>query len=154
LFEARRDPNIHGVEPSPRHDERGQAMAELAIAGPVFLFLLVASLQLAIVVMHTYNVRQVTRETARWLALHPDTTDTAVTAQAIALRMPPMRSDAIERVTALPACPSLMTGRCPTGRAPGDVVTVELEYDLGDALFLPGFEELDLPPYRVSVLVE
>jgi hypothetical protein len=126
----------------------------MAIAGPVFFLLLFASLQLAVVVMHTYNVRQVTRETARWLALHPDTTDTAVAAQAVALRMPVMRPEAIERVTALPACPSLSGGRCPTGRASGDVVTVELEYDVAHALFLPGFDGMTLPPYRVSVLVE
>jgi len=134
--------------------ERGQALIEMAFAGPIFLVLLLGSLQLGMVVMHTYNVRQVTRETARWLAIHPDTIDTAVTARAVALRMPVMRPEAFARVTALPACPSLAGGRCPTGRAPGDVVTVELEYDLADALFLPGFEELTLPLYRVSVLVE
>jgi hypothetical protein len=142
------------VQISPRPGERGQAIVEMAIAGPVFFLLLFASLQLALVVLHTYNVRQVTRETARWLAIHPDTTDTAVAAQAVALRMPLMRPEAFERVTPLPSCPALAGGRCPTGRAPGDVVTVELEYDLADALFLPGFEELALPPYRVSVLVE
>ena len=133
--------------------ERGQAIVEMALAAPVFFFLLFASLQLALVVMHGYNVRQVTRETARWLALNPDTTDTAVAAQAVALRMPTMREDAFERVTALPACPSLTAGKC-ANRAPGEIVSVEVEYDVADALFLPGFEELTLPPYRVSVLIE
>jgi Flp pilus assembly protein TadG len=133
--------------------ERGQAIVEMAFAAPVFFFLLFASLQLAVVVMHGYNVRQVTRETARWLAIHPDTTDSAVAAQAVALRMPSMREDAFARVTALPSCPSLTAGKC-ASRAAGEIVSVEVEYDVADALFLPGFEGLTLPPYRVSVLVE
>jgi hypothetical protein len=133
--------------------ERGQALVEMAFAAPVFFFLLFASFQLALVVMQSYNVRQVTRETARWLAINPDTTDAAVAAQAVALRMPTMREDAFERVTALPPCPSLTAGKC-ASRAPGDVLSVELEYDVADALFLPGFEDLTLPPYRVSVLIE
>ena len=135
-------------------DGRGQALVELALAAPLFLFLTFASLQLAVVVMHGYGVRQVTRETARWLALNPDTTDAAVAARAVELRMPAMRADAFERVTPLPACPSLTAGRCPTGRGAGEVVSVEVQYDLVDALFLPFFEGLTLPPYRVSVLVE
>jgi Flp pilus assembly protein TadG len=136
-----------------RVGERGQAIVEMAFAAPVFFFLLFASFQLALVVMHSYNVRQVTRETARWLAIHPDTTDAAVAAQAIALRMPPMREDAFERVTATPACPTLTAGKC-ANRAAGEILSVEVEYDVADALFLPGFEGLTLPPYRVSVLIE
>jgi hypothetical protein len=134
--------------------ERGQALVEMAFAAPVFLFVLLASLQLALVVMQTYNVRQVTRETARWLALHPDTNDADVAAQAVIMRMPVMSAGAFERVTPLPACPTLTAGRCPTGRSPGDIISVELEYDVADALFLPGFEGLVLAPYQVSVLVE
>jgi Flp pilus assembly protein TadG len=139
--------------------ESGQAIVEMALAAPVFFFVLFASLQLAVVVWQSYSVRNVTRETARWLALHPDSTDAAVAAQARALATPILRPDDMTSVVASPSCPSLSAGRCGTGRAPGDVVTVEIEYDLANALFLPTeYAGLTfptrLPPYRVSVLVE
>jgi hypothetical protein len=65
-------------------------------------------------------------------------------------------------VTPSPACPSLSGGHC-AGRSPGDVVTVEIVYDMTDSIFLPTTFNLGtmsvtfptrLAPYRVSVLVE
>src|SRR5205823_2382701 len=79
---------------------------------------------------------QVTRETARWLALHPDTTDGLVVAHARAAAMPMMDAASFQRVTPAPTCASLVGGRCP-GRAPGSIVTVEVVYDLSRTLFLP-----------------
>ena len=146
---------MHRIE----RQESGTALVEMALAAPVFLFVLLASMQVAFIVMQTYSVRQVTRETARWLALHPDSTDATVAAHARALVMPAMRAADMTRIVASPACPSLSAGRCVNGRAPGDVVTVEIQYDLRNALFLPtDYAGLtlptQLPPYRVSVLVE
>ena len=58
--------------------------------------------------------------------------------------------------------PPLSAGRC-TGRSPGDVVTVEIVYDVTNSVFMPttfgmGTASWTFPtrlqPYRVSVLVE
>jgi hypothetical protein len=147
---------------SAHRDERGVALVEFALAAPIFIFLLLASFQLALIGMQSYSTRHVTRETARWLAINPDTTDSAVLARARALAMPGMRSNGFIRVTPTPACPALTSGRC-AGRSPGDVVTVEIVYDVTESVFMPtnfGFGTMRvtfptrLQPYRVSVLVE
>jgi hypothetical protein len=139
--------------------ESGQAIVEMALAAPLFFFVLFASLQLAFIVWQSYSVRHTTRETARWLALHPDSTDAQVETRARALAIPALRASDMSRIAASPPCPSLTAGRCPSGRAPGDIVTVEIEYNIANALFLPAeFAGLrfptELPPYRVSVLIE
>jgi Flp pilus assembly protein TadG len=146
-----------------RDGERGQGLVELALTLPIFFFVLLAGLQFSLIVMHDYGVRYVARETARWLAINPDTTDSALTAQARSIAMPGMRAASMTGVAATPACPSLSSGRC-TNRAPGENVTVEIRYDLASsALFLPtefGFWEprlrlpTALPPRRVTVMVE
>jgi hypothetical protein len=147
---------------SAHRDERGVALVEFALTAPIFIFLLMASFQFAMIAMQSYSVRHVTRETARWLAINPDTTDSGVTARARALAMPAMRTAGFVSVTPSPACPALTSGRC-AGRSPGDVVTVEIVYDVTDSIFLPttfGIAPMQvtfptrLQPYRVSVLVE
>jgi hypothetical protein len=154
-------PKLFAMQTAHR-DQRGVALTEFAFAAPIFFFMLMASFQFALIAMQSYSVRHVTRETARWLAIHPDTTDSGVTARARALAMPAMRSAGFVRVTATPACPSLSGGRC-LGRSPGDVITVEIEYDVSESVFLPttfGLGDMSvtfptrLDPFRVSVLVE
>jgi hypothetical protein len=154
-------PNLDGMQTAHR-EQRGVALVEFAMAAPIFFFLLLVAFQVALTAMQSYSVRHVTRETARWLAINPDTTDAALLARAQAIAMPAMDTTGFVRVTATPACPSLSGGRC-TGRAPGDVVTVEIVYDLTRSLFLPttfgiGAMSVTFPtqlaPYRVSVLVE
>jgi hypothetical protein len=72
--------------------------------------------------------------------------------------------DALERLRPgdPDAGPALTSGRC-AGRSPGDVVTVEIVYDVTQSVFMPttfGFGAArvtfptQLQPYRVSVLVE
>ena len=145
-----------------RRGQEGVALVEFALAAPIFLFVLLAALQLAVIVMQDYSLRQVTRETARWLAIHPDNTDAAVLAHARAVAMAGMRSDGFTSVIATPACPALSGGRC-SGRDSGSMVSVEIRYSLTRSLFLPTSFGLgsarvsfptDLPPQRVSVMVE
>ena len=137
-------------------------LLEFALAVPIFLFVLLGGLQLAIIAMQDYNVRQVTRETARWLAIHPDTTDAAVLAHARAIAMAGMRPESFSSVVATPACAALSGGRC-SGRDAGSTVSVEIRYSLTQNLFLPTSFGLgsarfafptSLPPQRVSVMVE
>lgn len=145
-----------------RGGQGGQAMVEFALALPFFLFILLAALQLALIVMESYSVRQVTRDTTRWLAIHPDTVDSDVFAHAQAVTMPGMDSARFVTVTPTPACAALTAGHC-TGRSSGTVVSVQITYDVAHIIFLPtdfGFGTLrftvptHLPPYQVSVMVE
>lgn len=139
----------------------GQAMVEFALTMPIFLLWLFVTIQLSLMAVQSYSVVQVTRESARWLATRPDTTDTAVRdhIRANALSLDPNRFYTLDP---LPACPSLSGGRCP-GRSPGSVITLVIHYDARNLIFLPttyGYSGVsvtlpsDLPPYRVSVMVE
>jgi Flp pilus assembly protein TadG len=145
-----------------RNRERGQSLIEFALVAPIFVFLLLISLQLALLTLQSYSVKQVTRSTARWLAINPSSTDAAVLAHARSVAMPLMTSAGFVSVTPSPACPSLSGGVC-ANRGPGSIVTVEIVYDVTSSIFLPdgihlGAFNLDFPtqlaPYQVSVLVE
>lgn len=138
------------------------ALVEFALAFPVFVFVLLAALQLALVVTQSYGVRNIARDTARWLAINPDSDDAALRAYALAAVVPTMDPAGFTRVTASPGCPALSGGRC-LGRQPGGVVTVTVQYDVGPRLFLPttfGWGPLTvrfptvLPAYSVSAMVE
>ena len=103
-----------------------------------------------------------TRETARWLAVHPDTVDSAVAAhaRANALILDP---NGILSIVPTPSCPALdASGICPLRPTTG-VLTLEITYDLSSHIFLPtsfGFGNYSfavrtsLPPYRLSVMME
>ena len=57
--------------------------------------------------MQSYSVRHVTRETARWVAINPDTTDPAVLAHARAVRCAAMHTGVSVRARS-PACSALV----------------------------------------------
>lgn len=151
-----------GEHPRSGDNQRGVALTEFALAAPIFFFVLLASFQVALVISQYYGVRNVARDTARWLAVNPDSTDASVRAHALAVLMPTMSTAAVTSVTASPACPALNAGRC-TSRQPGGVVTVTVSYDLTSQLFLsPDFSlgplnvrfPTSLPPYSVSEMIE
>jgi hypothetical protein len=161
LIEAAAGP-AYGWGVKTREGEQGVALVEFAFASTILILVLMASFQFALIYMQSYSVRQVTRDTARWLAINPDTTDSALTARAQSIAMPGMRTASYVRVTPSPACPALSGGRC-TSRSPGNTISVEIEYDLATAIFLPttfGFGGLQvtfptrLPPFKVTVLQE
>lgn len=146
-----------------RDDATGQALVEFALTVPLFLFTMLVCLQLAIFVMMYFDVIQVTRETARWVAVYPNTTDTTVAARARELARPGMDAGAFVSVTVTPSCPTLDGGgRCPS-RTPSEPVTVEIRYDVSHVVFLPTEFHLVgavaripavLPAYRATVMVE
>jgi TadE-like protein len=140
---------------------RGQSLVEFALTFPFFLIVLLVAIQLALIVMQYYSLISVTGETVRWLAVHPDTVDADVIAHARASPMT-LDPDRFTSITPSPGCPALAGGRC-TSRTTGDVLTLEIRYDMGNLLFLPttfGFGTVtvsiprSLPSYRVSVLIE
>jgi len=146
-----------------RDDATGQALVEFALMVPLFLFTMLVTLQFALFFMMYFNVIQVTRETARWVAVYPNTTDATVAARARELARPGMRAGAFVSVTVTPSCPTLDGGgKCPS-RTPSEPVTVEILYDASHVVFLPTEFHLggavaripaNLPAYRATVMVE
>jgi len=162
---SRLQPDVHaptcGDKLAPAGATRGQNLVEFALTFPVLLILLLVAVQFALIVMQYYSLISVTGDTTRWLAIRPDTVDANVVAyaRANAMTLAPSRFTSI---TTSPSCPTLVGTRC-TSRSPGDVVSVEIRYDIGNLLFLPttyGFGAMTvniprtLPPYRVSVMME
>lgn len=140
---------------------KGQNLVEFAITFPVLLIVLLVAVQFSLIVMQYYSLMSVTGDTARWLATRPDTVDADVVsyARAHAMTLAPSRFTSI--ITS-PSCPTLVGTRC-TSRSLGDVVSVEIRYDVGNLLFLPttyGFGAMtvsipqSLPSYRVTVMLE
>lgn len=152
---------IYGGGQPPTSAKRGQNLVEFAITIPVLLVLLLVSVQFALVVMQYYSLMNVTGETTRWLAIRPDTVDADVGtyARTRGMTLDPSRYTSI---TTSPSCPVLTGTRCASRNA-GDIVSVEIRYDVSSLLFLPttyGFGAMQvsiprtLPPYRVSVMIE
>lgn len=150
--------NVNADRPS----ERGVAIVEFAFAAPIFFFVLLVAFQLSLIFTQYYNVRNVARDTARWLAINPDTTDAGVRAHALGTAMPMMDATSFASVTASPSCTVLSGGKC-LSRQPGSPVSVTIEYDLASRLFLtPDFGwgglrvtfPTRLPPYTATVMIE
>lgn len=142
---------------------KGQTLVEFAFAAPIFFILLLVAVQLALIIMQYYSLMSVTGDTARWLAIRPDSTDAEVSAHATANRMT-LDSSKFLSVVPSPACVTRDpgTGHCESRRA-GDIISVEIIYDVSGLLFLPseyGFGPMTvqiprtLPAYRVAVMIE
>ncbi len=143
-------------------DDVAQALVEFALTVPIFIFTTLVALQIAFVMGQYFNVMQVARETARWVAVHPHTVDTDVIARANELLRPGMHSSRMTSVAPTPACPSLDANGLCAARASGDALTLTITYDAADVVFLPtvfrvgGVVTLPttLPTYRTTVLIE
>lgn len=142
---------------------RGQGLVEFALAAPVLFILLLVAVQLALVVTQYYSLMSVTGDTARWLAIRPDSNDGEVIAHARANGMTLDPNRYLSIVTS-PSCLARDpgTGHCELRRA-GDLVSVTIAYDISTLLFLPrdyGFGAMrvqipqTLPTYRVTVMIE
>ena len=131
---------------------------ELALVLPLFLLVVFVSMQFALIGMVRYEIKYITRETTRWLAVNPDTTDAALLTRVQSQIMPGMASGNIVSLVATPSCAALSAGHC-SGRSSGSVVTVALIYDPSSVQFLQAnFFGFSLTPSRlssqVSILVE
>ncbi len=134
-------------------EDDANSVAEFALVVPIFLFIVLASMQLALIGIVRYDVKHVTRETARWLAVNPDATDAGLSAHVAGDVLPGMVAGNILSASATPACPSLSAGHC-AARSSGTVLTVSVLYDASNVYFLPvGLGPgpgLSLPPLRVN----
>lgn len=125
------------MKPGEWRDDVGQSLVEFALTVPVFLFTVIAAIQLALFVGQEFNVMQVTRETARWLAINPHTTDDGTLAYARSIQRPGMLSSSFVSVATSPACAALDgNGRC-ASRVNVQEISVRIQYDVSHMLFVP-----------------
>ncbi len=127
-----------------RATEEGQAIAELALLLPLMMLFLMTALQLALVVFAYLGLTNATRDTARWVAMHPDTTD-AVTPATVLPGFPATLNPAKVSVAISPSCSALSGGKCP-GRDPGTQLSVKLTYDATSLALFPGLYLPTLTP--------
>lgn len=90
-------------------------------------FMLIASLQLGLFFLADLHLGNVTRDAARWLSVHPDTTDAAFRSNIVARLSGDLVASRLT-ITTVPACPSLSGGQC-AGRTAASDLRVTLTYD-------------------------
>jgi len=135
---------------------------EFALVVPLFLFMLIVSMQMAMIGMQYYSLMRVTRETARWTAIRPDTIDSAVLTHA---KSNPLTLDPT-RYTSLvtnPSCTALNGSSKCDNRTSGSNLQVTITYNMSNLIFLPTTYHfgtlqatipIGIPAYTVTVLIE
>src|SRR3984893_10830167 len=114
---------------------RGQALVEFALVFPIMIGMVAVIFQLAILFVSYLAIVHAGRDVGRWLAVHPDTTDTALTTYVTG-DLPSEISSSHLTVSATPGCPALVAGHC-TARSSGTQQKVTLTYDASGSVFLP-----------------
>ncbi|MBV8083523.1 MAG: pilus assembly protein [Chloroflexi bacterium] len=140
----------------------GAAAVEFAVIAPVLAFCTLVCMQLAVIFFAYLSVLNAARDTARWVAQHPNTVDSVSLATATA-DLPPNLDAARLTMAVLPACSALVQNKCPN-RAAGQDVAVTMTYDLTSVYFipstfdfLPGIEvrlPTSLPAYTLHMQAE
>jgi Flp pilus assembly protein TadG len=160
---------------------KGQALVELAITLPLFVMVVFMTIELALLFVAYYSETSMARESARWLAVHSNTTVDDDLAAHVQLTMLPglvnstthvttsgtTSVDAVATVGAMTVrytpCVSNQTVCTHNNRVAGATLYVEMSYDVSNLIFLPTtfrFGSLEtnvptsLPAYRVYVMVE
>jgi len=148
----------------------GQSLVELALVLPLLLFFGLACIQFALIFTVYINVINVTRDAARWVAVHPQVLDgdkntSGTTIYTVFQRLPPGLTASRLTIAISPTCTAISAGKCSTSAArnAGDNITVTSTYDLTDVLFLPatigwgswriGIPQT-LPSYSMTLQVE
>jgi hypothetical protein len=160
----------------------GQAQVEFAFALPLFLAFVFAVIQISFVFIWFYSETTMVRGTARWLAVHANSQDSAVATQIQSTLLPGMiggsptlisagtsNLDTVYQVGNIRAwfTPCLPSGTPVTcthpNRAPGSTLHVQMTYDMSNVIFLPtsfqfGWMSMSvptaLPAYTVYVMAE
>lgn len=133
----------------------GLAVVEMAFVVPVLITIVFMCLQFALVFMAYMSVLYTGRDVARWLAVHPDTTDASVVA-AVAARLPTDLDSSKMTVVVTPSCPTLDSqSRC-DNRSIGTQLSLTLTYDASSVFFLPRPPGVPatFPPYTMYFMDE
>jgi len=113
----------------------GQALVEFALVFPIMVGMVAVILQLAILFVSYLAIVHAGRDVGRWLAVHPDTTDAALTTYVNG-DLPSEISASHLTVSATPGCTALVAGHCAL-RSSGTQQKVTLTYDAASSVFLP-----------------
>jgi Flp pilus assembly protein TadG len=147
---------------------RGQSLVELALVMPVLLFFGLGCVQFALLFRTYDDMVQVTRDAARWVAVHPQVADggtgvnDGTTLGTVRGRLPSGISTSRLTMSINPACAATSGGVC-TGRTTGASIAVTSSYNITDVLFLPttlgwGSWSISipatLPSYTITMQVE
>jgi Flp pilus assembly protein TadG len=143
--------------------QRGQSVLELAIFLPLILVFGLVCIQFAVIFIAYINVLNVTRDAARWVAVHPHVTDSStVSTIKTASRLPPGITASALTITFSPTCTTLASGKC-IGRDAGVQISATSTYTITQHLFLPssfgwGSWRIaipqTLPAYTINMQVE
>lgn len=144
-----------------RRTSRGAALVEMAVFMPLMLVFGLACMQFAVIFTAYLNMVNVTRDAARWVAIHPHVVDTS-TVTTVKGRLPAGMTPANLTLTFAPACSALTSGLC-TNRPAGTQISATSTYNINSLLFLPssfGFGSIvvtipaTLPSYTIFMQVE
>lgn len=117
--------------------QRGQSVLEMAIFLPLILVFGLVCIQFAVIFIAYINVLNVTRDAARWVAVHPHVIDSStVSTIKDVSRLPPGLTASALTLTFSPTCTALASGKC-TGRDPGVQISATSTYTITQHLFLP-----------------
>jgi Flp pilus assembly protein TadG len=142
----------------------GQAIVELALVLPMLCVVTFTCFQIAILFLAYLSVMNTTRDLSRWVAVHPNTTDSVAYA-ALRPRVPPnLNSDSLHLTFDIqPPCSVLSAQNTCAGRAPGTQMSFTTTYDATSLIFLPttfgccgfyGSLPTQLPTYRIYMNAE
>ena len=130
---------------------------ELAIVFPFLIGLVAVLFQLGILFMVYLALINTTRDIGRYLAVHPDNTDSTVTTY-VQTNLPSLLQSANVTVTLTPSCTSLSNGYC-SGRPSGSSQKLRLTYDATANIFLPtnfrlGFFQASVPSASTLIVYD
>lgn len=140
---------------------RGQSLVELALVFPFLTVFTFAALQFVILFLAYLSLMSAAWDVARWVVVHPHTTDSQVLT-AVGSRLPPNLVGANTAISMTPSCGALVNGKCP-GRDPYTRMTFRLDYNAASIILLPtrygccGFVvdiPTALPSYSLHLMVE
>lgn len=120
-----------------RGRDAGQSTVELALVMPVLIVLIATAFQMSLLLAAEIALSNATRDGARWLAIDPDSVDTAAIS-TISSRVSAPLSASLVTVAVSPSCASLTSGRC-SSRPAGTQLSVTLAYDARSLWLFHGF---------------
>ncbi len=162
--------------------QASQALVEFALALPLFVVFVFSVIQLSLMFIWFYSQTSVVRDTARWVAVHPNSSDSAVAAYVQQTLLPGMLGGSPSLVSAgsttadtayqvgnmrmwfTPCLPGGNPTVCThPRRAAGATLRVQMSYDMANVLVLPSTFQFgwmsvslptSLPSYTMYVMAE
>jgi hypothetical protein len=132
-------------------DAAGVAIVEYAITSGMWLVLIAGGLQISLIGAQYFSLQQITRDTARWVAINSNTLDSAVATRVTTTAstgLPGAGPSGVSSVAVSPSCTVLTGGKC-SGRTTGTPISVTVTPNLARVMFLP--TSFGLGPVKVQL---